>query len=275
MTRCLSAVARARTFLFVPGNRPDRFGKAAAAGADVVIVDLEDAVAAGDKDSARAEAAAWLSGDGLAAVRIGSGPGEAGSDLAAVAGAPGLSGVIVPKAESAAQLRAVREAVPAGTAVLALVETAAGIAAAREIALSADRLALGTVDLALDLDLAPGSPALDIAAFEVVLASRLAALPAPVASVTTGIGDGAAAGRDAARARAHGYGAKLCIHPAQVGPVSAAFLPDDEERAWARRVVAAAGDGAAAQVDGAMVDRPVLERALRVLEDDGDRPIVR
>ena len=134
------------------------------------------------------------------------------------------------------------------------------------------RLVFGTIDYALDLDLdlsadpAVGDIGLDHAAARLALASRAAGLPAPVAGVTPDIDDETRLLADFARARAHGFGAKLCIHPKQVAPIHAALVPSATELDWARRVVAAAeGSQGAVQVDGRMVDKPVLQRALRLL----------
>jgi citrate lyase subunit beta/citryl-CoA lyase len=258
-------LAAARSLLFVPGDRPDRYQKAARAGAGLVVVDLEDAVAAPDKPAARAAAVAWLRAGGEAVVRVNSEPALAVEDLAALAGLPGLLGVMVPKAEDPAVVEDAARA--AGVGVIALIETALGLSLARSIAASpaTRRLAIGSFDLSLDLGVAEGSTVIDIARFEVVLASRLAGLTAPVDTVTAEIGDGSAAGAAAARSRAEGFGAKLCIHPVQVAAVNAAFRPSAEEIEWARRIVAGAGTGAAVSVDGAMVDRPVVERAERIL----------
>jgi citrate lyase subunit beta/citryl-CoA lyase len=138
----------ATTFLFVPGDRPDRFGKAVASGADVVILDLEDAVAPGDKDSARAHVETWLQ-DNEAVVRINA-PGtpwfDADAALVTSRGVP----VVVPKAETPEVLAGFRE-------VVALVETARGVERAGELAAvpSVTRLAFGSVDLAAELGVAP------------------------------------------------------------------------------------------------------------------------
>jgi citrate lyase subunit beta/citryl-CoA lyase len=138
----------ATTFLFVPGDRPDRFGKAVASGADVVILDLEDAVAPGDKDSARAHVETWLQ-DNEAVVRINA-PGtpwfDADAALVTSRGVP----VVVPKAETPGALAGFRE-------VIALIETARGVERAGELAAvpSVTRLAFGSVDLAAELGVAP------------------------------------------------------------------------------------------------------------------------
>ena len=262
-------IASARSFLFVPGDRPDRFAKAGSSGADLVIVDLEDAVAAADKEGARRAAVEWLHHDGSAVVRINSDPATSQADLDALAGSPGLVAVMVPKAEEAT---AIHTASNHGTvSVIALIESAVGLSKARELAShpSTCRLALGSLDLAVDLGITDDSAAMATAGYELVLASRLAGLPAPISTVTTEVGDGTAAGTAAARARQEGFGGKLCIHPLQVAAVNKAFHPSASEISWAHRVIAVSREGSLGVVDGAMVDRPVVERARRILTASG------
>jgi citrate lyase subunit beta/citryl-CoA lyase len=129
------------------------------------------------------------------------------------------------------------------------------------------RLVFGTLDFALDLDI-PAEPAsLQHAAAAIALASRAAGLPAPVAGVTPELDDEARLLADWHWVRRLGFGAKLCIHPKQVAPLHAALRPSAAELAWAERVIAAAAasSGAAVQLDGRMVDAPVLRRAERLL----------
>ena len=254
-----------RSYLFVPADRPERYAKALASGADAVIVDLEDAVAASAKDAARAALAAWLDGGGSGiAVRINDAASAAFDDDLRLVARAGVAAVVVPKAERVDDLARVRAAAPSA-ALLPLIETAAGIARAREIASAPGvaRLAFGSIDLQLDLGIEGDGDELLVFRSELVLASRLAALAAPVDGVSTAIDDAAALDADTRRARRLGFGAKLCIHPRQIAPVHAAFAPSAAEIAWAERVVAATAQapGAAVAVDGRMVDRPVLLRA--------------
>ncbi|MEO8311247.1 MAG: CoA ester lyase [Caldimonas sp.] len=261
----------ARSYLFVPADRPERYGKALASGADAVIVDLEDAVAPAAKDLARAALAEWLDRGGTGiAVRIND-AASAGfaADLALVARS-GVAAVVVPKAEGADQLARVRAAAP-HAALVPLVETAVGIDRLREIshAPGVARLAFGSIDLQLDLGIDESSDGSELLCFRsaIVLASRLAGLEAPIDGISTAIDEAGAVEADARRARRLGFGAKLCIHPRQLAAVHAAFAPGADEIAWAERVVAAvanAGAGAVA-VDGRMVDRPVLLRAQALL----------
>ncbi|WP_127995981.1 HpcH/HpaI aldolase/citrate lyase family protein [Piscinibacter defluvii] len=255
----------ARSYLFVPGDRPERFAKALASGADAVVLDLEDAVAPERKALARDAVRAQLAdGDPRLVVRINDeSTAWFADDLTAARGA---AAVLLAKAERAETLQRVREACP-GTQVLALIETARGVLAAEALAQAAQRLVFGTIDFALDLDLSGDPIGLDYAASRLALASRAAGIAAPVAGVTAALDDDAALRADVARARAHGYTAKLCIHPRQVARVHELLAPSPAEIDWARRVIAAsdASGGAAVQVDGRMVDKPILLRAQRLL----------
>lgn len=264
-----------RSYLFVPADRPERFAKALAAGADAVIVDLEDAVAPAAKPAARDALANWLAqargtGSDSAArlvVRINGADTEWFVDDLALAASPAFAAVMLPKA---AEPGPVHEAhARTGHPVLALVESAAGMAVARALARepAVERLVFGTIDFQLDLDLEGDDEALLAFRSELVLASRLAGIAAPADGVETAIDDAEALAAASRRARCLGFGAKMCIHPRQVATVNAAFAPSAEALAWAQRVIdaAGAGDGAAVAVDGKMVDAPVLARARRLL----------
>lgn len=268
-----------RTYLFVPGNRPERFAKALASGADAIVLDLEDAVAPADKGSARDAIAQWLGhASGVAleriVVRINDAQSSAFTDDMRLLREVGLSNVMLPKAESAAQVQAVRERVPEAC-VLALIESARGIANVLQVA-GADgvtRLVFGTLDYALDLDLdiTDGPEALVHAAAKIAIASRVAGLATPVAGVTPQLDDETRLLGDLAWSRRHGFGAKLCIHPRQVAPIHAALAPSAQAVEWARRVLAAeAASPGVAQLDGRMIDRPVVLQAQRTLQRAGD-----
>ncbi|MFT4783029.1 MAG: citrate lyase subunit beta/citryl-CoA lyase [Akkermansiaceae bacterium] len=251
-----------RAPLFVPGHKPDLFAKAAASGADAVILDLEDAVPLDAKVIAR-EALRSDFTDLPVIVRINpTGTPFHAADLDAVRDL-GPDAMIVPKAEDACALAAI--AAKTGVSVIALVETASGIAAARAIAAAkgVTRLAFGSIDYCADLGLAHLSYALLHARSELVLASRLAEIAAPIDGVTVQFDDPSFAASEAAEARSLGMTGKLCIHPSQVLGVLAAFLPSKAEIDWAHRVLAT-GDGAAV-VDGAMVDEPLRRKARWIL----------
>jgi citrate lyase subunit beta/citryl-CoA lyase len=249
--------------LFVPGDRPERFAKAAASGADAIIIDLEDAVAPERKAAARAALQPEDLPPGISVfVRVNAlGTPWHDADVAALAGL-GLTGVMLPKAEAGAAISALAAALP-GKAIIALVESANGLAAAREIAACAGRLAFGSIDYCADLGMAHGREMLLSARAEIVLASRLAGLPAPLDGVCTSIDAAAEVEEDARYARAFGFGGKLCIHPQQIAPTRAGFAPTAAQIDWAERVLAAGGG--AVTVDGKMVDAPVRLQARQIL----------
>ncbi|WP_341646041.1 HpcH/HpaI aldolase/citrate lyase family protein [Thauera sp. SDU_THAU2] len=266
-------LARARTFLFVPASRPERIAKAFATGTDVVIVDLEDAVAPADKPAARQALVAWLDANPSAAVVVrinAAGTAWHEDDLLACRHA-GVAGVMLPKADSAVQMQHAHGS--SGKPVLAIIETALGLDALRGIAGAEGcaRLVFGKLDLAVELDLVPDEADAEELVFlpwraMLVLASQRAGLPAPVDGVFTVIGDEQALQRYAGRARRHGFGGQLLIHPTQVEAAASAFTPSASEIQWARAVQqAAAAAGGAAVVEGRMIDAPVIARAERVL----------
>lgn len=265
----------ARTYLFVPGNRPDRFAKALASGADAIVLDLEDAVATEDKAAARDAIARWAAeaaplDRGRVVVRINEVASPAFAVDLQMLREAGLLDVMCPKAESPATLRSVRAELPEAR-VLALVESARGIADIGAIAAApgVTRLVFGTLDFALDLDLdiADQSDGLSFAASRMAIASRVAGLPSPVAGVTPQIDDDDRLLADLAWARRHGAGAKLCIHPRQVAPIHDALAPTPQAVDWARRVLAAdAASPGAARLEGRMIDRPVVLQAQRTLQ---------
>ena len=259
-------------WLFVPGHRPERFDKALAAGANHVIVDLEDAVAPADKDTARAALVQWLAGTtARVAVRVNAADTAWFADDLRALASPAVGAVMLPKAEDPQVLAAIAGQRP-DVALVPLVESAAGIANARALAAmpGVQCLAFGSIDFQVDLRMrdATEDELLPFRA-ELVLASRLADIAAPLDGVTTAIDDAERMAADVQRARRLGFGGKLCIHPKQVAPVRAGFAPSAAERAWAERVLAAAAAsaGAAVALDGKMVDRPVILRAQAILRD--------
>ena len=265
-----------RAWLFVPGNRPERYAKALASGADAVIIDLEDAVSPDAKHEARAALMDWLRANPLAIghapiwVRINSIDTPWFDADLALAAMPGLAGVMLPKTESEAAI--VRVAAAGASALLPLIESAAGFEQLRVIARAdgVSRLAFGSIDLQVDLGMRDASED-ELLWFrtEIVMASRLAGIEAPIDGVTTSIEDAEEIRSDVLRARRLGFSAKLCIHPRQVEPVQRHFAPSVAEIDWAKRVIAAdaASGGAAVSIDGKMVDKPVMLRARAIVEE--------
>ncbi|WP_455914151.1 HpcH/HpaI aldolase/citrate lyase family protein [Pseudomonas syringae] len=263
-----------RSALFVPGSRPDRFAKALAAGADAVIVDFEDAVEEPLKRQARDNLAAFLNDNPQASVwvRVNAPThAEHAHDLAFCRQHAGVAGVLLPKVEIAAHVAAVWQT---GKPVLPIIESAKGLLALEQIAHAegVERLSFGGLDLALDLNLNSGTHAaqmfLDQARMSVQLHSRGADLLPPLDGVHPAIGDPKGLHRAIRHAYDMGYGGALCIHPAQVPVIHAALAPSADDLNWAQKVInaSAAAKGAGAfQLDGHMVDAPVLLRAQRLL----------
>lgn len=250
--------------LFVPASRPERFAKAASSGADAVILDLEDAVRPEDKPSARAAATTAFTRLPVVLRINGAGTPWHGADLDAAIDI-GPAAIMVPKAEFSTTLQAIGErAARRGIGVIALIETARGLAHAERIAAvtGVGRLAFGSVDYAGDLGCEHTRPALAHARAQLIIASRLSEKIAPLDGVTTEIEDGCHVEDDARHARELGFGGKLCIHPRQVQPILAAWKPTAAELQWASRIVATEG---AVAVDGAMVDEPIRVRARAIL----------
>ncbi len=259
------------SYLFVPGSRPERFDKAMVAGADAVIIDLEDAVSPVDKDSARASVAAWLSADKPICLRINTPDTDWFAADLALCAHPGVVAVMLPKAAQVADIDRLRKA--GARRVLPLIESAQGFAnlSALAAAEGVERLAFGSIDFAVDLGIEGDDRELDYFRSQLVLASRLAGIAAPIDGVTTAIDDKLVLESETLRGKRFGFGGKLCIHPAQLSVIHASYLPQAAEVDWAERVMvaAAASQGAAVAVDGKMVDRPVILKAERILARAG------
>ena len=263
-----------RSALFVPGSRPERFAKALAAGADAVIVDFEDAVEEPLKRQARDHLAAFLQSNPQAAVWVrvnAPDHAEHEADLTFCKQHAGVVGVVLPKVESAAHVAAVWQTTKP---IWPIIESAKGLLALEQVAHApgVERLSFGGLDLALDLNLNSGTEAarmfLDQARMSVQLHSRGANLMPPLDGVHPAIGDPEGLHRVIRHAYDLGYGGALCIHPKQVPVIHAALAPSAEDLSWATRVVeasASAGGAGAFQLDGQMVDAPVLLRAQRLL----------
>jgi citrate lyase subunit beta / citryl-CoA lyase len=275
-----------RSYLYAPGSNPRVMDKALAAGADAVILDLEDSVAPEDKLVAREQVAAAIARAGAARrtelhVRVNRGPDGPDLDDLAAATAPGLTGVRLPKIGSAEEVRAVAAALdglersagiaPCTVLLYLSIETAAGALAAAELARAprVARLVFGATDFLADIA-SPGAtdgPATALARGMLVLASRAAGIGAPVDCVHTALDDQEGLLRSARSARELGFFGKSVIHPRQIPAVHEVFTPSAAELSEARRVLAhveAHGEGASA-LDGQMIDAAVVARARRLL----------
>lgn len=274
-------------WLFVPGNQPHRMAKALASGADVVIMDWEDAVAPDAKVQARAITLDFLRSRPVPPasapvyIRVhAAGSAEWDADLATLAEASSprkLAGVVLAKASRPEDVRDTAARLSEALSIVPIIETAAGVERVAEIAAAhpaVARLAWGALDLALDLGLLtlPQELVTHVRC-RMVMASRAAGLAPPLDAVFPDVRDEARLAAEAGAARRMGLGGKLVIHPRQVPVIRSAFAPTEEERQWASRVCTAyeaalrEGKGAV-QVDGRMVDRPVYEMARRLLRED-------
>ena len=294
-----------RSILFVPGDRPDRYGKALSAGADAICIDLEDAVAPGAKVGARESVARFLArpetpdpagaaptgaaptGAGptgaapvhgrepLVIVRVNDpGTGEGESDAASLAAGPLPDAFMIPKVTTAGGIRDARRLL--GTVpLIPIIETARGLENVADIGAASPSVAaliFGGFDLSVELGAEPEWEPLLYARSRVVHAAALCGIdaidmPSRDLREMTGLRD------EAAKARRLGFTGKVAIHPAQIPAIHEVFTPLAEEVEQARRIVEAdrAAGGGAVALDGRMVDRPVVEAARRMLERAGER----
>ena len=285
-----------RSFLFAPGNVARRVEKALTLEADAVIVDLEDSVADAEKAATRKAVADALLRPRRARgyVRVNAPSSRfCHGDLVATL-SKGVDGVVLPKVESAADLHAVdwliwnleleRGIAPGSIDLMPQVETASGVQRIDRILQARNlrpysgpfrvkRVAFGAADYGHDLGLSPtlDEPELADARARVVLASRAAGYENPIDSPWFHFNETGAFARALERSRRGGFQGRLCVHPDQLAPVNAAYLPSADEVAHAERIVTAfaaaeARGEAAVQVDGQMVDYPVVFRARAVIE---------
>lgn len=264
----------ARSFLFVPGDRPERFFKALATEAHQVIIDLEDAVSLDAKAGARDQLASWLR-TGMAdterervMVRVNAFGTPWHAEDVEMLNANNVRRVMVPKAENPTQLADIVARCGRGTELVALVESVAGVVALRQIAHATGvaRLAFGSFDYSVDAGTESSGRALDYVRSQFVIESRFAGLLPPVDGVTLSTDDAQIIAADTLDSRQFGFGGKLCIHPKQVDTVNRGFAPSDAERAWAKRVLTALAENprGAISVDGKLVDKPIVDRAKQI-----------
>ncbi len=274
---------RWRSVLFAPGGRPDLVSKLPRAGADTVVIDLEDGVPADSKETVRStlpDLVGSIAGIGSRVlVRVNATPSEWFDDDLDAAAQLLINGVVVPKVESPAQVDAVRARIPDGREILVGLETAMGVHRAVDVlGAGPDAAYFGAEDYITDLGgvRTPGGDEVLYARSHVALAGRLAGVPT-VDQVVTAIRDGDVFRRDALAGRAIGYAGKLCLHPDQVPIAHECFSVTEEQLGWACRVLAIAErEGAqgrgAFSVDGQMVDEPMIRQARRwVAQADDDR----
>jgi citrate lyase subunit beta/citryl-CoA lyase len=259
-------VGIALTPLFVPGDRPERFHKAFNSGTDLVIIDLEDAVSEENKEAALTNTVEVLSSpnsDIRAVVRINK--ERISYELPALLSiaslkTSGLIGVMIPKVESALDIPADLGTLP----IIALVESALGIENIASIA-RADgviRIAFGAVDFAAEME-SQHSDLIAYAKTQILISTRAAGLYPALDTPSVEISDLEKVSAEARNAYELGFGGKMCIHPAQISSIKQGFAPTVDEIAWAQKIVSV--DSGAHQIDGKMVDLPVVARAQRIL----------
>ncbi|WP_265111009.1 HpcH/HpaI aldolase/citrate lyase family protein [Halosolutus halophilus] len=272
-----------RSVMFTPGDRPEMLRKAPGAGADVIVFDLEDAVAPARKDEAREAVREVLADpdfdpDCEVCVRVNATPDAIAADLDAVLGSSAdvrLDSVMLPKAGHADDVRDLADRLAtydAAVPVLALIESARGVLAAPEIAAqpATEALVFGAEDLSADVGATrtPEGTEVLYARERVVVAAAAHDCDA-IDTLVTDFDDEAHLREDTERSIRLGYDGKLAIHPAQVGPINAAYTPDEDEIEWAHAVLtakrAADAEGRGVfEVDGEMIDAPLIAQADRI-----------
>lgn len=263
----LGDVLTARSLLFVPGHRSDRFAKAENSDADVIVLDLEDAVGADAKSAARKNIDRWLGSGGSGIVRINAESSPWYDEDVAMLETL-RCGVILPKIVNGDQVSSLVNRLAKGSWVMPLLETSAAILDAHKICAvpGVARAVFGNADLGSQLGIEHNDrTALLHARCSVVLASSVCELAPPVDGVTSSLTDDEALDADAAHAASLGFGGKLCLHPRQVPLVNEAFGVSADQLRWAQEVVAAAGDGSVTTCNNEIVGKPVIDRARRLL----------
>lgn len=257
----------AHSYLFVPGDRPERFPKAVASGPDVLVLDLEDAVGPDNKAQARDCVADWLAQGNTAMLRVNAMETPWYEEDMAVATAYPQASVMLPKADAYSATHTL--GLLPRCRLVALLETIDGYMNLASLAKVSglQRIAFGSVDFSTESGIVDTGHALTAVRTQIVLASRHAGLPAPIDGVSLELQDEGLMREAALESRSLGFGAKLCIHPRQVAAVNEAWRPAQADVDWAERVVQAfkKSGGNATSVDGQMVDKPVYERATQIL----------
>lgn len=268
-----------RCMLFVPALAPERFAKALASGADAICIDLEDAIAPSRKTEARETLVAYLSNlerpDARIWLRINAAETQAGQDdLAALEELGRPLSLLLPKIEAANVLHGVGTRLGAGTRLIAIVETSLGLSRVETLACAGGPLAgllFGPGDLSASLGCAPAWDALLYARSRTVLAARTAGIGA-LDGPYFDLADAEGARTEASAAAALGFDGKIAVHPRQVAPIIAGFMPSGEEIDRARRILETFADErvGVAMIDGRLVDGPLIENARRVIRKAGE-----
>jgi citrate lyase subunit beta / citryl-CoA lyase len=262
----------ARSYLFVPANRTERFEKALATDADAVIIDLEDAVPVELKTSARHELAQWLNNhpEHQMMIRVNASQTEWFQADIELAKYPNVSAIVLPKTESNIEIDTVLQIRKID--IFPLIETPLGFANVRSIANTQHVVALmfGSIDFQLEMNMNGGY--LELLSFrnEIVLASQLAKIQAPIDGVTVDFKDEDLVQFETLQAKNLGFSGKLCIHPNQVPIINQTFKATQQEVDWANQVMQTveAAQGQAVSLNGKMIDLPVILKAQKILAQE-------
>lgn len=267
----MPAPAGYQSLLFVPGNRPERFAKALASGADLVVIDLEDAVGPADKDTAR-DAAITALGNPRLGVRINGLRTKQGlADLLALATTP-VPFIMIPMVEAAAEIEVARAILGPEVALLPLIETIRGLRAADAIASSPGigGVMLGGADLAGELGVEMSWDALHAARAQIVMACAAARVPS-IDAPWLDLDDLEGLSAEVTRIQATGFTAKSLVHPKHVAVVHTVMRPTETQIAEAHQAEAAytAAGESAVRFNGTMLEAPVMQRYRRILAQTG------
>ena len=261
-----------RSYLFVPGDRPERFDKALASGAHAVILDLEDAVTPAHKLTARVAMREWLlQTEARVWLRVNPSDTPWHVEDCALLELAAVCGVMVPKAQDPAALARLASALRPEQSIIPLIESVAGWYDALALAKvpQVHRLAFGSMDFMVDSGIQGDGEELDAVRTQLVLLSRLAGVLSPIDGVSLAIDNAEQLDVDVRRSRRYGFGAKLCIHPKHIAVVHNGFTATAQEIDWAHRVVSALASNplGAITVDGKLVDKPIAMRAQAILDE--------
>lgn len=270
----INRFSNTKTWLFVPATRIDRVTKAFASGADAVIVDLEDAVARADKEQARKDLEIYYNSQDYQPIwlRINkAGSEEFFKDIALCQQLPNLAGLILPKAEQAADIEKAHN--DTGLPIMALIETALGLYQIDSMAKAAGLLAFsyGFLDLCNDLHVQVATPSAEIVAnqirYQLILTSKVHQLSPPIDTVYTDFNDDKGLEQRVQLWSQMGMSGMLCIHPKQVLRVKQSLQPTEADTDFARRVLEEYEQSGQVvfKIEGHMVDAPVIERCRQLL----------
>jgi len=272
----IARLQRATSFLFVPGDRPERFSKAMDSGAEIVIIDWEASVIPDRKLIAREATLDFVQNCDQThkiALRVNPIQSDYFVEDYMLIRLLSVCGVFLTMAESSKDIDFARKVLPDSLPFVAMIETAKGLVKANELASCEGvcRLAFGNMDYQTDLGLTDDRAGMIYPSSVIAVASRSAGLPQPIAGVTANFSDSVFFHENATFEKSLGYSAKLCIHPKQILWAHNVFDPSEQDVVWANTIIAATQQSHAVQINGIMIDRPVIERAKKILDQVSQR----